>query len=385
MTELQKQIKLLKKYGVTNYTVENSHITINESLDLRSLTSADKDFLKGTTLNESLDLRSLTSADKDFLKGTTLNGWLDLGSLTSVPPNFLKGTTINWGLDLWSLTSVPADFLKGTTLNGWLYLWSLTSVPADFLKGTTLNGWLDLRSLTSVPADFLKGTTLNGGLYLWSLTSVPADFLKGTTINGSLYLWSLTSVPADFLKGTTINGSLDLRSLTSVPADFLKGTTINGSLDLRSLTLADQARLNKNVKQLKVGYNAKGGYCFFDGILSRVLSVKEAGGVTIYRTPNEYICRKGEYTAHGATVKKAKEDLLFKINAEKIKKSPILADTKMTIMHYRLITGACESGVQNWLNNNPKVKEGIKAKDLLPILEQTNAYGLDAFKKLIRF
>jgi len=63
MTELKKQIKLLKKYN----------ITINGSLDLRSLTSVDKDFLKGTTINGSLDLRSLKSADKDFLRGVLYN------------------------------------------------------------------------------------------------------------------------------------------------------------------------------------------------------------------------------------------------------------------------------------------------------------------------
>ncbi len=74
---LSQQIKLLKKYNVTDYTVENDIITINGSLYLSSLTSADKDFLKGTTINGSLYLSSLTSADKDFLKGTTINGTLD--------------------------------------------------------------------------------------------------------------------------------------------------------------------------------------------------------------------------------------------------------------------------------------------------------------------
>src|SRR5690606_28517857 len=96
--DLSAQIALLKKYEVTNYTIENDLITINGYLDLRSLTSADKDFLKGTTINGSLDLRSLTSADKDFLKGTTINGYLDLSSLTSADKDFLKGTTINGSL-----------------------------------------------------------------------------------------------------------------------------------------------------------------------------------------------------------------------------------------------------------------------------------------------
>ncbi len=95
MKNLEKQIELLKKCGVNNYTIDGEKITINGSLYLSSLTSANKDFLKGTTINGYLSLSSLTSADKDFLKGTTINGYLSLSSLTSADKDFLKGTTID--------------------------------------------------------------------------------------------------------------------------------------------------------------------------------------------------------------------------------------------------------------------------------------------------
>lgn len=55
-----------------------------------------------------------------------------------------------------------------------------------------------------------------------------------------------------------------------------------------------------------------------------------------------------------------------------------------SIQYYRLLTGACEFGVREWMKDN-KIDEGITAKELLPILERTNAYGLDKFKKLITF
>ena len=51
--------------------------------------------------------------------------------------------------------------------------------------------------------------------------------------------------------------------------------TINGSIYLRGLQSADKNILNKNVNQLKSGYNKIKKYCFFDGILSKVFSVKE--------------------------------------------------------------------------------------------------------------
>jgi protein tyrosine/serine phosphatase len=281
------------------------------------------------------------------------------------------------------------------TINGSLYLSSLTSADKDFLKGTTINGSLDLSSLTSADKDFLKGTTINGSLYLNSLTSADKDFLKGTTINGSLDLSSLTSADKDFLKGTTINGYLYLYSLTSADKDFLKGTTINGYLYLSSLTSADEDLIRKNIKKLKKGYNKSKSYCFFDGILSKVTSVSEKKGYTIYSITNGYVVQKKKYTSHGKSIKSAIQDLEFKIIFKKLKKEPIKADTLMTVQHYRLITGACDKGCRDWMMANNieyKIVDGntveakkIYAKDLLPMLEKSKAYGLEKFKSLIKF
>lgn len=85
------------------------------------------------------------------------------------------------------------------------------------------------------------------------------------------------------------------------------------------------------------------------------------------------------------TVKKAVSDLQFKIVSEKLKKEPIKKDTIITMQHYRLITGACELGCKEWMKQNGITKERIKAVELLPILEKTNAWGLDSFKKLVTF
>jgi protein tyrosine/serine phosphatase len=358
---MKKQIELLKKYGVSIYTIEGNKITTNGSLYLGSLQNTDKDFLKGTTINGSLDLSSLQNADKDFLKGTTINGSLHLRGLQNADKDFLKGTTINGFLDLRSLQNADKDFLKGTTINGSLYLSSLQNADKDFLKGTPINGSLDLSSLQNADK----------------------DFLKGTTINGFLYLGSLQNTDKDFLKGTTINGSLDLSSLQNADKDFLKGTTINGILYLGSLQNADKVR--SNPKQLKEGYDAKRGYCFYDGVLSKVKSVKDVKGYTVFTLAYGFLVKKGKYTAHGNTVKKSIQDLEFKIVSEKLKKSPIKKDTVITIQYYRLITGACELGVKQWMSNNKMIKESYKASELLPILEKTNAYGLDKFKSLITF
>jgi hypothetical protein len=178
---------------------------------------------------------------------------------------------------------------------------------------------------------------------------------------------------------------LDLSSLTSADKDFLKGTTINGSLYLRSLTSADKEILNKNVTQLKVGFYKERNCCYFDGILTKVLSVKVRKEYTIYTTPIGFIAEKGNYTSHGISVKKCIQDLEFKLISEKLKKEPIKKDTIITDQYYRLITGACEQGVKQWRIINSVDVEEIKAKDLLILLEKSNAYGIEKFKKLINW
>ena len=99
-----------------------------------------------------------------------------------------------------------------------------------------------------------------------------------------------------------------------------------------------------------------------------------------------YVAEKDNYTAHGDTPKKAITDLQFKIVAEKLKNEPIKADTLITVNHYRLITGACEMGVKSWIEQNKLTgHESMRADELLPLLVQTNAYGIERFKQLITF
>ena len=184
-------------------------------------------------------------------------------------------------------------------------------------------------------------------------------------------------------------------SLTSADKDFLKSTTINGSLDLESLTSADKDFLKSNVNSLQNGYNRKGGYCFFDGILSKVLSVHVRKEYTLYKTPFEFIAQKNSYTAHAKSIKKAIADLEFKIISEKLKNEPIEEFTHFTVKYYRLLTGACDLGCQDFMKRNGiefKIENGetvevepILAKDLIPILEKSNAYGIDKIKSLITF
>ena len=130
-----------------------------------------------------------------------------------------------------------------------------------------------------------------------------------------------------------------------------------------------------------------GKYIKADGIFTEVIS-KKGGAYRVKKVHSQkefYLVTNGETHAHGETLKKAKEDFQFKIISEKLKNEPIKKDTIIDIRYYRLITGACELGVKNWMEQNKMTEESYKAAELLPILEKTNAYGLDRFKKLVAF
>lgn len=143
-----------------------------------------------------------------------------------------------------------------------------------------------------------------------------------------------------------------------------------------------------------------------DRIIFYVEKVKTSKGIKIYtgflkikvidgKVAGEpgFIAEKEGYTAHGETLKKAIVDLQFKIVAERLKNEPIQEDTEITVMYYRTVTGACDSGCRDFMDRNGipyRVDAGrtveespMKAKDLLPILEKSDAYGVSKFKSLI--
>ena len=180
----------------------------------------------------------------------------------------------------------------------------------------------------------------------------------------------------------TVGGSLDLRGtgITALP-DTL---TVGRYLDLRGTGIT-----NIDVKKTNPILSWQNGkYIKVDDVFTEVIQkrgniykVKKIGSDKVI-----YLVGDGsKYFAHGENLKKAKEDLQFKIIAEKLKNDPILPNTIITVQYYRIITGACETGVKMWMQDNGIEKESYKASELLPLLEKTNAYGLERFKSLVQF
>jgi hypothetical protein len=231
---------------------------------------------------------------------------------------------------------------------------------------------------------------VGGNLDLGSLTSIPEGF--NPTVGGYLYLRSLTSIPEGF--NPTVGGNLYLGSLTSIPEGF--NPTVGGNLDLGSGLKCDKtAPSKKNNPKNKLLVWQGGEYVSADGILTRVVSKK--GNVykvkKIHSTKEFYLVTDGLNThAHGDTLKEAKDDFRFKKMAETLKNEPINENTVITSQYYHVITGACNRGINEFINENftgkkkeQILKSGIKAKELFPILKKKNAYGFDRFNSLITF
>ena len=228
-------------------------------------------------------------------------------------------------------------------------------------------------------AQFYGKEEIKVSLYPPSVTSIPEGF--NPTVGGGLYLGSVTSIPEGF--NPTVGGSLDLDSVTSIPEGF--NPTVGGSLDLRSVTSIPEGfnRNNLPKPQYPLIWN---GCILADGILKKL--VHQRGNNFKLRdlvgTDESYLVSDGNGTfAHGETLKKAKEDLRYKLAAEKLKKEPIRPDTIVTVQHYRIITGACEAGCRDWMKRNGITKDRMRADELLPLLQKSNAYGYESFKRLM--
>ncbi len=221
-----------------------------------------------------------------------------------------------------------------------------------------------------------------------------SDLVKGKFFNKEVIelsdkcFWDMDSLIEVNLPNCTTMGSYCLRSNQALTRVNLPNCTTMGSDCLSS----NQALTRVNLKKHSLSVKNVDGYCYVTE------SIKTTKGITIYSGYNfisldknvinkdvSFVAEKDNFTAHGETIKKAIQDVQFKIIAEKLKNEPIKKDTIITVNYYRLITGACEQGCKSWMNqHNVEVTE-IKAVDLLPLLEKTHAYGIERFKSLITF
>ena len=211
---------------------------------------------------------------------------------------------------------------------------------------------------------------------------ITKDGDKAFTISGDLYLRSLTSLPEGV--SLTAGGSLDLRSLTSLPEGV--SLTAGGYLYLKnnSMNIAKPGA-DFRVKlraSIELGFNLR-GFTIADSILARLVSKRGAVRkvIIVGRKEVSYLVTddKGNH-AHGATLKEARESLVYKNVAQFDGKVPKKATGKEWVGIYRAVTGACASGVRHFVE-----QQGRSLDDTYTLAEITTLtkgrFGHEQFVK----
>ena len=124
---------------------------------------------------------------------------------------------------------------------------------------------------------------------------------------------------------------------------------------------------------------------FTDNVFSRVISNKS--GVKKVKTDNGNILfvvsdDKGN-SAHGKTIKEAREDLIYKNVAKFDGKIPESATGKEWIGIYRAVTGACAAGVKNFVEQTGRsIDDTYTAKQIAVLVK--GHYGADKFAEKVK-
>jgi hypothetical protein len=162
--------------------------------------------------------------------------------------------------------------------------------------------------------------------------------------------------------------------------------TVGGSLYLRGIGITDTSKVKKDTTFLSW---KNGKYILVDGEFTEVITRrKNVWKVKRLNTTKEYYLvtdGNGKY-AHGDTIKEAKEDLVYKIsNRDKSEFNHLTPETRLTfaeaIESYRVITGACSTGVRNFIESQGIKKKSLKVGEIIKLT--ANAYGGSEYKNFI--
>ena len=224
---------------------------------------------------------------------------------------------------------------------------------------------------------------IEGGLYLRNLTSIPEGF--NPTVGGDLDLRSLTSIPEGF--NPTVGGSLWLDNLTSIPEGF--NPTVGGDLWLDNLTSIPEGWSIDEHQNHHIPFISwqDGKYIKADGMFTEVLSRK--GNVWkvkhLHQDKEFHLVTdgNGKY-AHGDSIAEAKEDLIFKVtNRDKSEFENLKPTDKLSfeeaIACYRVITGACSTGVRQFVKDNEIKQRDYTIAEMIDIT--SDSYGSQQFRE----
>ena len=328
------------------YTVDKSQIIVTHQrgVNLRSVTSLPDNV---TFKNYGgVYLRSVTSLPDNV---TFKNyGSVDLESVTSLSDNI---TFKNYGsVDLESVTSLPSNITFKN--HGYVYLKSVTSLP-DNVKFNNYGG-VDLESVKSLPANITFNN--HGWVDLESVTSLPVNIIFNN--HGGVYLEKVTSLP----------DNVTFNNYGGVYLENLKGKHKYKGKEFEFMHVDGSTMLIESSKK-------KGDIL--------IHKARYFGGGDIDKLKKCFVAQKGNYYAHGETVKNAIEDVNFKFLQETFNTDDLVNQIKesgiVTKNDYRLLTGACSLGCDMFIKEHG-ISDSISLKKAKSLIH--NVYGSDQFNEL---
>ena len=177
----------------------------------------------------------------------------------------------------------------------------------------------------------------------------------------------------------TVGGGLDLRDtqITALPDNL----TVGGWLYLSGTQIENGNHYHK----LRDGDFVDGNYIYCDGQLTHVKRKKQIGEYTYYvgKIKGVNVIYDGKYYAHCASFKDGVADLAFKRaedrGSDQYKKytldSVVTAEEAKAM--YRIITGACKVGTENFVKSVQNVKDTYTVRELIDLTK--GQYRADVF------
>lgn len=371
-------------------------------------------------------------------KGLKVTGYLDISmtNITEIPDDcefndlymkFSKITKLRDDMMLFSLDandSSLTELPKGLKVKDMLNIshTGITEIPDDcefgslFMENTEITKLRDNLELKSLNVCGSSLQELPNGLKVkWYLnvsrtdiTEIPNDcefgslnisHTKITKLRDNLVINELQIINTQLEKlpnNLVVYGALfmDKTPFNTMPNDCLVKDVYCGSY-------FNDERYKENVlgsfyhlKDEIVHINHPSGHEFLhvDGIISEVIEKK--GNVYHVKNgvnePITYVVTDGSnHWAHGKTLDEAKQDLLYKISdRDKSQYKDLTLDSELpyyeAIACYRVITGACRMGTQDYLEHRlPKPhKEKYSIKDIIELTQ--NEYGGNTFREFFK-
>ena len=214
----------------------------------------------------------------------------------------------------------------------------------------------------------LKLMKQNGGslnLRGTDITSLPDNLTVGGYLD--LERTNITNLPDDL----TVGGGLDLEgtNITSLPNDL----TVGGGLYLEGTNITNTSM----VSILKDGDYEEGRYIYCDGKLTHIKKKKRLFNKYDYyigKIKNNNVIFDGKYYAHCKNIKQGVSDLEFKRAKDRgseqyknISLNDIFTLEEAKTM-YRVLTGACQQGTDDFVNNlGKKVKDKYSIQEMIDL------------------